>query len=192
MTVTYFKKNGICYSYDTSGSTSVPPPGAIIINSAEDTYENCDDCCRAPRACPYGDTDEGNDELVLAFEMIETLCENSTVLSFSGPITITRTPTTGYVVANCTWTGTVTEKYGSTKAAVSLILVDNGSDGEWTITVTIPSSVPRTYSTVKINDIDPLGSYPSVEETCSTSDTASGSNIYKISFTGIAVSVPED
>lgn len=191
MTVVYFKKNGICYYYDNTGATSVPPPGAIIVDSVGTAYEDCAECCPAPQTCPYGDVDEGSDTLTLAFSLIETLCEDSTTLVFSGPITLTRTPTTGYVVANCTWTGTVPDQYGLTTASVSLILEDNGTDGEWTITFTIPATVPRSYSTVKLNEDDPLGDYPSVEETCSTADQVAGTNTRKVSFTGISVSVPD-
>lgn len=175
MTVIYFKKNGICYSYDDSANASVPPPGAIIVESVGTTFEDCNECCPAPCSCQYEPVSNPQ-----ASTLTVTLtgsykvypkpnCEGAPLVLSPG------TSATLTSFSSCRWKGSTTGGDSVFDIDLKLVTIDP-NDCHWEAVI---SNSTVAVAVVKNDGIEE-GSYGTAESTC-------GSDYDKLTITSFTV-----
>lgn len=164
MTVIYFKKNGVCYSYDDADVTSTPPPGALVIDSATELFTDCDKCCPAPCVCPYT---VASPQPTTITATISGTYKIYPKIGCEGPETILKPGTIATLTSfsACSWRGTTSG--GDRVFNVEVKLVTNDlSNCRWEASVFNNSVI---VAMPKVEGGSEIGDYGSAESICGSS-----------------------
>ena len=161
MTVVYFKSNGMCYSYDDTDVASTPPPGAVIIDAATTTFDDCDKCCPAPCACPYSPSSPQPSTLTATISGTYRIYPKE---GCEGPETILKIGSTANLTSfsTCSWRGSTTGGDRVFSVEVKLVTTDL-SNCHWEASIYNDSAI---VALSKIEGGSAVGSFGSAKSSC--------------------------